>query len=298
MIYSAKILEGFATKLPALSGEREFLFTPHVNILCGENGTGKSTLIRALAAYCCVPNRGGIPRFIEPGDMGCFGGNMNEYPHACKGLTGITADVDWNGSLTVLYNPSEGDLPLRGFEVEDSDGLLGSKGDIGQMFSKPSEGQKRVSKILAIESKLIENPNFIAKPTSCEKNYDKMNDTWREAFDRYVAYVESCRAKHASDQRPTLLLDEPDRSLSIAAQCAFWTSFIPRLQKSAQIIIASHSPLSLFTEGAMLIDMKFGYSAKATEHIERLVAGKPIELPPESEESKQARAAFLSSLKD
>lgn len=227
-----------------------------------------------------------------------FEKDKSVYPSVCGDLTGIYADVDWNGALTVFYNPTEGDQRLRSFESEDTDGLLGSRGDMEIGFGKPSDGQKRVRKMIAAEAKLQANPDFAAKPKTYQKNYEQFNDTWRDAFDKYEAYIKGCREKHSADQRPTLLMDEPDRSLSIEGQCGFWCSYVPRLAKTAQVIIASHSPLSLFIKGANLVDLNRDFASKAIAQIERMVAGESIELPPESEESKRARAEFLAGLKD
>lgn len=301
MIYSAKILSGFAASLPRL-GERMFSFTQDINVVFGPNGTGKSTLLKTLAAYCCVRPNGGKPRFIEPGSLpGAFSGEKTPYPHACSGLTGCKADVDWNGALTLFYNPTEGDMPIRSFEEDDSDGFLGGfKGQLNHMFDKPSDGIKRAKKLIALRQILGENPDFAAKPTkeSGGHSYDEMNDVWQAAFDGFAGYVAACQDKHKNDQRPTILLDEPDRSVSISNQCSIWASYLPSLVSKAQVIIVSHSPIALFVPGVNLIDLEDGYAAKSKKSIEDIVAGKPIVLPQESEESIAAKKAILSGLKD
>ena len=56
-----------------------------------------------------------------------------------------------------------------------------------------------------------------------------------------------------------LMLDEPDRSLSIPNTVGLWCGFLPRLAKTCQVVVASHSPFALDVPGANVIEMHEGY---------------------------------------
>lgn len=55
--------------IPALSGRRELLFRRPVAFFVGENGCGKSTLIRALARRCGLDLWGQAERAVRPGEL-------------------------------------------------------------------------------------------------------------------------------------------------------------------------------------------------------------------------------------
>ena len=59
--------------------------------------------------------------------------------------------------------------------------------------------------------------------------------------------------------KPTIILDEPERSLSIPAQAKLWLETLPRLTKTFQILSASHSPFALKAPGAHFLSMPRDY---------------------------------------
>jgi len=59
--------------------------------------------------------------------------------------------------------------------------------------------------------------------------------------------------------KTTVLLDEPERSLSHAKQKDFFLNVLPNQMKDYQVIIATHSLYSMFTPNANIIEMENGY---------------------------------------
>lgn len=75
-----------------------------------------------------------------------------------------------------------------------------------------------------------------------------------------MSHVMKTLKEHVTDvNRPTLILDECDRSLDLLAQIKYW-EVIPRY--NFQVIVATHNPLALNIPGAHYIETESGYLDK------------------------------------
>ena len=253
MIKEVKVTSGFAANLPCLKDKIEF--KPGLNVLFGPNGCGKSTTLKIMGAYCGIKG-GGWSRFPDPLDLKRGVGESikkTKLPDAFKGLSpaGCEAKVIWDGTPSFL-NHSGNDNPMATvfFESADEspDGMTDMHEQIGLMMGKPSEGQLRIHKL----RKVLE---IALKPPDLTKIPDRMvNDTWKEGWTIFAKYV----SKLDRTGPATLLLDEPDKSLSIENQIMFWKDIIPKMSTKLQLIVASHSPFCINVK-ANFIDMQNGY---------------------------------------
>jgi predicted ATPase len=92
------------------------------------------------------------------------------------------------------------------------------------------------------------------------------NDVWMNVFQIFTDYVNSLPRTGPI----TLLLDEPDRSLSIDNTIVLWQKVIPKLAENVQIITATHSPFALFLD-ANYLDLKAGYLQESTNAVKNFV---------------------------
>lgn len=266
MITSFKATTGFAAGLEALQG-RTFEFKPGVNIVFGPNGTGKSTMLKIIAALCGVKNGGWtkLPDWV--GMKGWRAGESFDFPSCLSGNSpgGCLAEVGWDGTPTFFNGSAADALQMTHFmEADESaDGMTSMNEQIAQLTGKPSEGMVRLRK-LNKSYEMIEKPPVI---DSIPRNSgEQATKCWRS----FIEWTAGLGPKGPN----TVLLDEPEKSLSIENQMVFWGFSVKAIGKERQLIIATHSPLALMMDlDWNFIDMEPGYT-KQSRHLVKWMAEK------------------------
>lgn len=262
MISSVKVNSGFAADLPCLKG-KTFEFKPGLNILFSPNGTGKSTLLSIMGAYCGINCKtGGWSRHPEPLDVGGTHKGV-KFPDAFAHLSPskCTADLKWDGTPTFINNSATDNVAKNmGYFIDDAsmspDGLVTDMGEqLSAMWNVSSQGQNRMNKLNKVFMMLDKKPDLTSNPFSKRTS----NDNWISAGQAFVDYVKSLNPTGVV----TILLDEPEKSLSMEMQFFLWHMAFPKIALERQLIIATHCPMSLFVKTANFLDLQEGYTEKA-----------------------------------
>lgn len=257
MFSSIQVTDGYAAKLVNLK-DKKFVFTDKINVLFGPNGSGKTTLLRILGAYAGIDmsnkNAGGgwsvPPNFRFNWDSAKdFPQDMcNFTPGKCK------ANVEWDGIPAFFHSAklSEAGSHLSYFasnEADSPDGLMGFTEQVQLITTPTSEGEFSLYKIKKVADALQKPP----------KPYTETEGKTGASYISFANYVSSL----SRDGKPTLLWDEPDRSLSISNQILFWIKFLPQFSSRYQVVIATHCyiPMCLrgISENFNIIDVQEGY---------------------------------------
>lgn len=226
-------------KVEAFQGKSLFTFQKKgLTVLWGPNGSGKSSLLKILAhlTHC---HQGGSPLVTDDSirDLKGRDGPLDGAriltdgkpvhfldPGAEAGLVGGGAGFDWD---------------------------FGAEGIQAMFARRNSSGEQttiKTNRILQSSAELKEVPWKALRP---EKYKDqKWGDATREATKFLTANIDE-------DGPPTILLDEPGRSLSIPRQAELW--HILSQQERFQIIVATHSVFALYLLGSTYIDVQPGY---------------------------------------
>lgn len=235
MINKIKVNSGFAKKLPMFKKELEF--KSGLNILFGPNGCGKTTALNIAAAYCSIKNNGWT-KLPAPFDVKGFSDKKCNFPedlsNICVGK--CKADVEWDGTPT-YYSASKAEQVVPHAFSDDQESMVD---ELNMMFSKPSSGQLRLHNLAKTIHKL-KAPNLF----DYEKN---VNDVWKTCYSEFCDYLKTL----PRSGKITLLIDEPDRSLSLPVQFELWTKAIPQWSEHMQVIVATHSPFCLIAKGNII----------------------------------------------
>lgn len=224
MIKSIEFVEGFAMELYK-NIPKKFVFTEGLNCLIGNNGAGKSVTLKYLKAYSSIQVAGWTnlvdPKVLAP----------DPFPHAYRAFTPDKdrVVVDWDGT-PVFYNSGDiADSNAWFFQKDGAseDGLTTEKERFDTMVEKPSSGQYRLKKI----NKML---NIIGNPPEIKPN------PMHGDVSAQLEYLNSL----PKGGKLTILLDEPERSLSLPKQKKLLEVLFGFADKH-QIIMACHSPFAL-----------------------------------------------------
>ena len=257
MIGSIKILNGFATQLPGFYPGRTFEFGEGVHALFGSNGSGKSSVLKMIKAYSAV-EKGGWSRI---GDIVALGvTHQNQFPYAYRTYSPGQSDcvVDWDGSPS-FYN--DGDVKIDQWawfsnnSILSEDGMTTEEEQMQFLIDKPSSGQYRMTKLNKLLN-LAENPPDLTKYVS--------GHPAQTAESNYIRTL-------LRNGKPTLILDEPERALSLPKQLELFKLLVS-LTDRYQIIIATHSPFVLYEPGIKIHQIQEGYAEECLNIIQNCVS--------------------------
>jgi predicted ATPase len=213
----------------AFQGRGEFVFENGLNILCGPNGSGKSTLLTMMAKYFMC-EQGGIPKATTMSIGDLFRGLGSDDL-----LDGASFDHDGWG---VCYQNPSNVVGMLGSSFDDDFFMEG----VRNLATRASVGETSLMGFDRICEHIVDNAELLG----VEEFRRSVNDLWVNRLD----------AMEKGQQ--TLFLDEPERSFDISHLIYFW-KVMKSISKNFQVIIASHSVLSLDIPGANYIELEEGY---------------------------------------
>ena len=262
MIKSCQLNSGFLSFFPHVKG-RKYEFNDKFNVIFGENGIGKSALMKTMAAHCGI-EKGGWSSISEPSKLAV--GTPNQFPKVYRqyapGQCG--AILDWDGTPT-FYNDSDSvsksDMSwFYSSASQSNDGLTTEAEQMDIAATKPSSGQFRIHKINKIMSVIQHPPNLLVVPPHIQ---DKTVAQWEANYIKTLP----------RNGKVTLLLDEPEKALALPKQLELF-EVLHKLSAHFQVIVVTHSPFILFFKDANIIDMMPGYSKICKELIKKQVKVK------------------------
>jgi len=252
VITSLTVQSGFAKALVP----KKLTFKPGLNILFGPNGSGKTTVLKLLAAY-----------------SGCFAGGWTEMPLPCFSLIHednekidwsrvlcekapgkCKAKISWDGTPSYFFNPQTDKTPSF---FGDNDKIINDEDAILEIVNKLSAGQKRLFRLHRMVDALKAIPDQTKVPKVIPtfegpRNFVTVNSLYQNFATKWAEFMSSFKDKA---NVATILMDEPDRSLAIPETALLWSNALINLATKAQVIVATHSTFSLRNEDAHWVTM-------------------------------------------
>lgn len=249
---------------------KTFKFKPGLNMLVGKNGSGKSSLLETLAQRLLCFNYG-FPKIdseLYRSDDGVWIKDSEYSWHDPKFMPDVVLDYDQNPH-GIYASPDFSPRGQAGRAYSMCYGLGQDATDFYDMTDTHSSGQGMQNVLDMVFLELITRKARLDR--SAVKELE-----WR---------TDRCPMKKKADMLDLLmpqqgspmvaLLDEPERALDLDSQLKFWRDLVEFSQlPDTQIIIASHSVIPLFMQGADInyVEMTEGYADQLAYNAQALHA--------------------------
>jgi AAA domain, putative AbiEii toxin, Type IV TA system len=254
----------YAAKLPCIGTGRFAFPEKGLIVLFGPNGCGKSTLLRGMA-HGTSSERGGWSRPPEP-SLGSAERPMGQILERWGSVVG------WDGTASLYLDSSASDSVPHDLE-ENSDGLAESDSEtmdtnIRRIFAPASSGLWRVSRL----NKALDSLREGRIPDLSLPQWQDANPAWAEAGRKFADHVKALKPT----ETPALLLDEPERSLSISNAIKLFHEVLLTAGRMVQVFVATHSPFVLdlgVHSHVHVIDMQAGYADECRSSLQAICHG-------------------------
>lgn len=225
-----------------------YTFKEGVNVIVGENGCGKTTLLNLIRAYLLVDEK--------DCNKGLYNHNINKLFYTFENkamLDGADVYADYVRNTFRLCHASE----------ISNDGVMENFNSFGTYIT---QNQSSTGESVSIALTSLFNMMF-GMGAKLKYDYNKLEET----YPMYVEYVNKHKIK---GNEWTILMDEPDRNLDIERIDEI-LGILSFHKEQTQIIAVVHNPLLIYSlsrnKEVNIIELTKGYVNKVCNKIDKLI---------------------------
>lgn len=227
-------------KVNWLATKSKIEFGDGLNVIFGGNGTGKSTLLTTIAKLlCCFDGDQQLVGQFTLSDITDWDGDTRTRTLK-RGV-----DVEHDGSPIMHFDPSQ----IAGLIGGGFDWDFGEAGIQNTMF-KGSHGETTMMRMTR------------ALSTALDPEIPWPEVKWKVS-EAHATQIAKFLKGDGNRVRPTLLLDEPSKSLDLTKEIRLFQVLQKIADSGVQVIVATHSVFALHLKGAKFLDTSPGYSERA-----------------------------------
>ena len=233
--------------------------TNKINVIFGPNGSGKTTILKAIAgnALCCHDgNLDGFTNVTAYEPISFRGKKYNDFNYTLDDLYNQaifnkvknSVILNWDGNPVYYHNF---DNIRKTGSFDDFAGTILGSIENNLIYHMNAGKMNSGLKALYIFDKLF---NIAKSNITTESIIDeaeniiipKCNDIWKSVYQIQIDYLKS-KYNNTTTHQNTILLDEIENHLDVLTVAEIFTYYLPELKNinNQQIIIISHSPLVL-----------------------------------------------------
>ena len=234
--------------LESFKNGTEFTFKKGVNIIVGENGCGKTTLLKLIRKYLLLHDTKCSIGEYHSNISTLFGMNNN----FCEGAE-VYADYKRNSFRLVHAGERTADESMSSFEK------------FGEMVQQKhaSTGESVMIALGALFNDLF------SEGAELTFDYEQFKD--KKKYNDYYEYTQN---HMINGDEFTILMDEPDRNLSLENMKQI-SGILSFHKPDTQIIAVIHNPLLIYNlsnnKDVNVIEMTNGYVKKVRKEVEELL---------------------------
>lgn len=237
--------------LKAFKNGTEYIFQSGVNVIVGENGCGKTTLMKLIEAYLMIDK--------EECGRGSYGSVISRLYGKFK-----TKEESFHDGVSVIADYEKNAFRLCHASEKDNDQIMSSFRNFGTFFE-----QRHASTGEGVHIALASLFGYMyGGDVSLKFDYSQFKENYPEYF-KYIT-----KHRNTSVDEWTILMDEPDRNLDIENIDEI-KGILSFHKERTQIIAVVHNPLLIYNlsnnSEVNLIEMTKGYVKKVKKTIDDLL---------------------------